>query len=66
MITAQRNRLKQMVMYCATVFGPVHNSEILNHCALYERWTSAKEIEKMYILKLWYINNLTGWPEVIK
>jgi len=36
MNTAQRHRLKRLVMYCATVFGPVHNSEILNLRARYE------------------------------
>jgi len=36
MNTSQRHRLKQLVTYYATVFGPVHNSEILNLRARYE------------------------------
>jgi hypothetical protein len=36
-------------MYCATVFGPVHNSAILNLRGRYKRWISVKEIVKMYI-----------------
>jgi len=54
MNTAQRHRLKQLLMYCATVFGPVHNSEILNLRARYEVDQCQGNSKNVHILTVVY------------
>lgn len=51
---AQRHRLKHLVMYCATVFGPVHISKILDLRARYEVVQCQGNSKNVHILTVVY------------